>query len=376
MQCDGNGKVSLPVSFFAGSVAYPRDLAHGRFRRYRHVTDRVASPQFRPIGTRLTVPSSLTGVPLTYFCPHPLRTLVADTVVRNGTDSNVPFIGAGLGMLLVRYLLRRGLLPVAAGSPHARFESFLRPQVLRSEADFMSLASAMLGRPQRFREAISFSGGASPSNASHIYPPHQEVARLFAELPAFFQEDWQGYEAIDVTATVFYYALSVHPFANGNGRWARQVAIAAAAKAGDVWSAAGLLTLFSNRETQLIDTWREAQDQGLSNYLNMCRTARRRLVAHAEASGAVSSLVSMYARLEARCGQRDADKAFCAVLVDGIIDADQLAVLLGWSKKKAYGVLGTMLEKMDTTGLSGSDRVALQAIVNSALSELETLELE
>jgi Fic/DOC family len=340
------------------------------------VTDRVSSLQFRPIGTRLTVPSSLTGAPLTYFCPHPLRTLVADTLVTNGADTTVPPVDVGLGMLLVRYLLRRGLLPTAAGSPHARFESFLRPQVLRSEADFMSLASAMLGRPQRFREAISFSGGASPSSASHIYPPHQEIARLFAELPAFFDEDWRGYAATDVTAMLFYYALSTHPFANGNGRWARQVAIAAAAKAGDVWSAAVLLTLFSNRESRLIDTWRQAQDQGLSRYLCMCRTARRRLVVYAEGPGAVSLLVSAYVRLEARCGQRDAEKVFGAVLVDGIVDAERVAALLACSKKKAHGVLDALFENSNTTGLSGPVHSALWDTVDAALSGLETLELE
>lgn len=320
--------------------------------------------------------SSLTGAPLTYFCPHTLRTLVADTLVKNGTDTTVPPIGVGLGMLLVRYILRRGLLPAAAGSPHARFESFLRPQVLRSEADFMSLASAMLGRPQRFREAISFSGGASPSSASHIYPPHQEIARLFAELPTFFQEDWQGYEAIDVAAMVFYYALSTHPFANGNGRWARQVAIAAAAKAGDVWSAAVLLTLFSNRESQLIGTWRQAQDQGLSEYLCMCHTARRRLEVHAEGVGAVSSLVSMHARLEARCGRRDADKVYGALLVDGIVDAQRVAGLLECSKKKAQGVLDALFENSNTAGLSGPVHSALRDTVDAALFGLETFESE
>lgn len=338
--------------------------------------DSAITPGFRPTGTRLTVPSSLTGAPLTYFCPHPLRMLVTDTLVRGDTDPSVPPIDAGFGMLLARYLLRRGLLPRAASSPYSGFESFLRPRVLRSEADFMALAGAVLGRPQRFREAISFSGGASPSSASHIYPPHQEVARLFAELPAFFEEDWRGYAAMDVTAMLFYYALSTHPFANGNGRWARQVAIAAAAKAGDVWSAAVLLTLFSNRETRLIDTWRQAQDQGLSNYLRMCRTARRRLVVHAEGPGVVSSLVSAHARLEARCGQRDAEKVYGALLVDGIVDAERVAALLACSKKKAHGVLDALFENSDTTGLSGPVHSALRDTVDAALSGLETLELE
>jgi hypothetical protein len=315
-------------------------------------------------------------MPLTYFCPHPLRTLIADTLARDDKDSAVSPVGAGLGMLLVRYLLRYGLLPTVAGSSYASFEPFLRPKVPRSEADFMALASAVLGRSQHFREAISFSGGASPSSASHIYPPHQEVARLFAELPVFFQGDWRGYAAMDVAAMVFYYALSMHPFANGNGRWARQVAISAAAKAGDVWSAAVLLTLFSNRETQLIDTWRQAQDQGLSTYLQMCRTARRRLVDHAEGFGASWSLLSMHARLVERCGHREAEKVYGTLLVDGIVDSERLVVLLECSKKKANGVLDTLFENMDKTGLPGLNSISLRDIVDAALSRLETLELE
>lgn len=366
------GRLAFPF-LFLGPAGYPHGCRHGR--RYRPVTDLATPMQYRPTGTRLTVPSSLTGAPLTYFCPHPLRMLVTDTLV-TGPDATSPPTGTGLGMLLVRYLLRRGLLPTAAGLPHVSFEPFFRPKVLWSDMDFMALASAMLGRPQRFREAISFSGGASPSSASHIYPPHREVARLFAELPVFFQENWQGYAVIDVVAVVYYYALSAHPFANGNGRWARQVAIAAAAKAGDVWSAAVLLTLFSNREAQLIDIWRQAQDQGLSTYLRMCRTARNRLVVYTEAPGAASSLVSMHTRLGARCGQRDANKIYGALLVDGIVDAGRVVALLGCSKKKAHGVLDTLFENTDAAGLSGLDCMALRHNVDAALSGLETLELE
>ncbi|MBX3712821.1 MAG: Fic family protein [Lysobacter sp.] len=334
------------------------------------------SPQFRPIGTRLTVQSTLTGAPLTYFCPHPLRVLVADTLATNEHEAGLPEIDLGLGMLLVRYLLRQGLLPKTIGSPYSGFEPFLRPKVPRTHADFIALASALFGRPQRFREAISFSGGPSPSSASHIYPPHQEVARLFEELPLFFCEDWQRYAAIDVVVLVFYYALSIHPFANGNGRWARQLAIAAAAKANHVWLAAVLLTLFANSESQFIDAWRRAQDQGLSGYLKLCRAACRGLVKHAGDAPEVSSLTELYAGLSARCGQQDAGKLFGALLVDGMLDAERIAMLIRCSKKKALGVLDFFDNRNDAVILSESGCLLSRKTVETALARFENFNLE
>lgn len=338
------------------------------------VTERGTPSQFRPTGTRLTVPSSLTGALLTYFCPHPLRTLVADTLLRDDAGVIEPPFDVGLGMLLVRYLLRRGMLP-AQGSLHGGFEPFLRPRMSRSGDDFMALASAVFGRPQRFREAISFAGGTSPSTATAIYPPHQEIARLFAELPAFFDEDWRGYAAIDVVSIVFYYALTMHPFANGNGRWARQVAIAAAAKAGNVWCATVPLMLLANRETVLIDSWRTAQDQGLSAYLQMARTAYCGLMSCADASPASSSLLSIHTLLESRLGQRDAVKVYTALLMGNVVDVDRVAALLGCSRKKAQGVLGALRDSLGDARMFGSEEIALRSVVDAALSELETLGL-
>jgi hypothetical protein len=302
--------------------------------------------------------------------------LVADTLVIDKHEADLPAIDSGLGMLLVRYVLQRGLLPKTIGSPYSGFEPFLRPKVPRTQADFIALASALFGRPQRFREAISFSGGPSPSSASHIYPPHQEVARLFEDLPLFFCEDWQRYAVIDVVALVFYYALSIHPFANGNGRWARQLAIAAAAKANHVWLAAVLLTLFANSESQFIGAWRRAQDQGLSGYLKLCRAACRGLVKQAEGASEVASLTELYAGLDARCGHQDAGKLFGALLVDGTLDAERIAILIRCSKKKALGVLEFLGHGNDAVILSESGCLLPRNIAEEAFARFETYNLE
>jgi hypothetical protein len=302
--------------------------------------------------------------------------LAADTLAIDQHEAGPPAINVGLGILLVRYLLRQGLLPKTIGSPYSGFEPFLRPKVPRTQADFIALASALFGRPQRFREAISFSGGPSPSSASHIYPPHQEVARLFEELPLFFSDDWQRYAAIDVVALVFYYALSIHPFANGNGRWARQLAIAAAAKANHVWMAAVLLTLFANSESQFIGIWRRAQDQGLSGYLKLCRAAYQGLVKHAEDAPEVSSLTELYAGLDARCGQQDAGKLFGELLVDGMLDAERIAILIRCSKKKALGVLDFLGSRNDALILSESGCLLSRSIAKEAFARFETINLE
>lgn len=304
------------------------------------MADRVTSRQFRPTGTRLTVPSTLTGAPLTYFCPHPVRELAETWLAVGATDAGLEsVVGASSGVLLARYLMRHGLLRKAPEQSFFGFDAFFRPSILACEGSLIRLWSEQTGRHQGYRGAISFSGGPSPSTASHIYPPHQEIPRLVADMSAFLNEDWRKFACMDVVALLFYYSLSVHPFPNGNGRWARHVVIAAAAKAGDVWSAAILLVFYANCEGRLIAAWRDAHDYGLDAYLLVCRTFRDMLVEYVTHSPIAKSASDMHERLVGRCGRREADRVYCAIVLTGEIDEEGVLSLLRCSRKKAQGIL-------------------------------------
>jgi hypothetical protein len=330
-----------------------------------------------PAGIKLTVPSALTGMPLTYFCPHPLRELarvwLSDRDVVNSVETS---IGKVAGLLLVRCLLSAGLLPRSERNRASDFAIFLRPKILKNKTDLMRLWGEITGRTPKFRETISFSGGESPSSASHIFPPHQEIERLFDDLSAFIEEDLPRFSALKTIVLLHYYALEVHPFPNGNGRWARQMAIAIAARMGDVWSATILLTLFANHESRLVAAWRQAQDQGLGGYLDECEAYESRLKRYLEASIFVDSARELHAALVGLCGMRDADTVFCLQIYGGNLDQAQVSRLLGCSKKKSQGIFECVegFSRKSGVGFSENAMSSRMELFKQELSAIEFFE--
>ncbi len=324
-------------------------------------------------GVKLTVPSALTGMPLSYFCPHPLRELANTWLSDRDIASSVEIASDKVGgLLLVRCLLSAGLLPRSEHNPVSDFALFLRPRILKSKADMMLLWGEITGRPPKFREAISFSGGASPSTAAHIFSPHQEIERLFDDMCEFLDEDLRGYPVLKVVALLHYYALEVHPFPNGNGRWSRQLAIATSARMGDIWSAAILLTLYANHEGQVVSAWRRAQDHGLGGYLDGCEAYRERLRLHLENSIFVRSARALHAALVELCGMRDADAIFCLQIHGGSLDQARISSLLGCSRKKSQGIFELVERFVKSNGDIFS--VSAMAIFKRELSTIDFLE--
>lgn len=307
------------------------------------VDDCITQGKYRSAGIRLTVPSSLTGAPLRYFCPHPLRELVGTWLtLKSGDTEHDPVLDPSIGVLLARYLMRHGALRYSPERPFCGFDDFFRPRKLADEGSLVQLWSEETGRPGGYRNAISYSGGFSPSTAAHIYPPHQEIGRLVADMCAFLVEDWRKFSGMDVIALVFYYSVSIHPFPDGNGRWARQVAIAAAAKTGNVWQACVLLSLYANHKERMIAAWRDADDRGLEAYLQACRAFQSMLAEYLADSPIAKLANSMYRSLVGLSGQRDADRLYCAIISTGMIDEDAVSKILRCSGKKARGVLAAV----------------------------------
>lgn len=338
------------------------------------VDDCIKQRKFRSAGIRLTVPSSLTGAPLTYFCPHPLRELAGTWVTLESADTGQdPVLDPSTGVLLARYLMRYGLLRHSPEQPFYGFDSLFRPINLADEDSLVQLWRNQTGRTGGYRNSISYSGGFSPSTAAHIYPPHQEIDRLVADMCAFFVEDWRRFSAMDVIALILYYSVSIHPFPDGNGRWARQVTISAAARAGNVWQACVLLSLYAGHKERMIAAWRDADEHGLEEYLRTCRVFQSKLAEHMADSPIAKLASDMHRRLVGLSGQRDANRLYCAIMAAGMINEDTVSKILRCSGKKARGVLAAMCDDVGGQSVEYQGSFVFDSQLNEFFSGLAAL---
>jgi hypothetical protein len=165
----------------------------------------------------------------------------------------------------------------------------------------------------------------------------------------------------------------VHPFSNGNGRWARLLAIAVAARMESVWSAATLLTLYANHEDRVVSAWGQARNQGwLGSYLDECEAYQARLKRHLDDSPFVDSARALHTALVELCGMRDADVVFCTQINGGNLDQEKISSLLGCSRKKSKGVF-EIIERFLEMNADGFGASVTSSAIESFRRKLSTV---
>ena len=310
-------------------------------------------------------------MPLVYFYPHTIQELI-----RGLAQDQTPAVGSSIdfpsGILLARYLMKKGFFEKKPIASFSGFECFLSPRYLRNERDFLALAAEVSGRARKIRETISFTGGSSPSTAVHIYTPHQELPRLLARLSDFFNDDWSEISPIHAVAAVFYYSLSMHPFSDGNGRWARHLAIAAAHKVRDAWLSVTMLVFFAQHERHIVSMWKQAEISGLDRYMQECVLNHKKLSARIPQFSSHARATKVFEAILAQCERRQAEKIFCSLAANGSLNAKNISTLLQCSQKKSTGILAKLLE-MDGYGHveSGIEEFSFQSIVDDFNSDIE-----
>jgi len=258
-----------------------------------------------PMGRFDTIASALTGAPLTYFTPDSAVDLIARCapapLPRARADG---FAVADRSQALV--LARAAGRAASSGLPdreQARrlCRQWLRPQAWRREDELTALAATIAPQARAPRTAIAFAGAPTASLATHIFAPASAVPEGLRGLAEALHAP-----AIDATASVAliaFHAIHLHPFADGNGRWARLLALSAGMRADPraAWFAAVLLGV-ENRA--LCDrVWPQARRGGAAAYLRGAYEFQRRLGAALDDDpvlGAASSGVNAVLRGVAR----------------------------------------------------------------------------
>lgn len=75
--------------------------------------------------------------------------------------------------------------------------------------------------PGEFRRSQNWLGGTRPGNATHVPPPHTEVADCMAQLERFMNAGDDGLPALVRAALAHVQFETIHPFLDGNGRIGR-----------------------------------------------------------------------------------------------------------------------------------------------------------
>ena len=80
------------------------------------------------------------------------------------------------------------------------------------------LSASMVGR---FRPALGWVGGTSPTNAAYVPPPPTQIPRLVDDLIGVADDDGDDLDAVSRAALVHAQFEAIHPYGDGNGRLGR-----------------------------------------------------------------------------------------------------------------------------------------------------------
>lgn len=330
-----------------------------------------------PIGQHVTVPSSLTGRPLTYFIPDPITELasrLAPAVKRNAHDNKIVPEAA---WLLVPYLTRSAV-DTSTSSP-ALVELYrqvlLGQRALRTVDDLIRLANEITPRARHLRQQMAYAGGPTPSTAEILYAPASAVPALVDSLFEFLASDLTGWEPAEVAALVGYCAVHAHPFEDGNGRWSRLLSAYAGTLAGRHWDGIAVATFQKACKVHLISLWASARYAGLSTYFEDAKRFSLQLRKDCELVGIPNVVRDIVEVLRTRV-ERGAAASRLAfdLFTKGFLQESELRRLLGCSRKKASSILQELVNgREDNVGWSdaGISIVVLQERIANIVKELQ-----
>lgn len=293
--------------------------------------------------------SALTGQPLRYFVPDPLPELLqrcgGNRLTRECMPEDVP-----VALALARAAAHRSITGKADEAQARGFcELILGTRNYPSLEALIQLGTEISSRNQGIREEIVYAGGTVPSAAKIIFAPHGFLPQLMDSLSA-------GLDTVDpesdpgvVAAVTGFFCVSTHPFLDGNGRWSRQVAVAAGMRAGLVTPAMSAAIFQTVGKQKLADdVWPETRYAGLRKFLELSLQFEEVLMAQLRENGIAHVSGAVWAQLrKAVKGRLAFQEVVVALFACGGMRSERLRELCGLSQKAMRGVFARVIQESD-----------------------------
>lgn len=307
----------------------------------------------RPTGRSDAVTSGITGGILRYFTPDPLPDLLARCVRANDAMPTESQSAYGLALALAG----------PASLRHGKIEHRLAAlycDVVTNNIRFPDKQSLILlgqqgnSRGNRLRREMVYADALIPTMARQIYAHHDQLPELLDSLWVGFRQP-NSVDGVAHAAVTGFFCAQVHPFLDGNGRWSRLVAAAAAARVGrpvDAMLCALYLNLCKDVLTKQV--WPATRAYGLRAYIDSAHkfTEAFSAVADPRSIAVIESLNEALMRLapNARLGSR----MMCRLYSHGELPMDVVKHELNLSSKVVASCLDRIGESCGDQVLDGS----------------------
>jgi hypothetical protein len=326
------------------------------------VFEESVSPSFgsqiaAPMGRYDSIVSAISGKALIYFTPATLTELVHRCAPQSferpwgfaSTDRNQ-------ALILIRPASWTGSGQSVDGEQARRLcRQWLRPQIWNTPRELIDLARVISPRVQGLREEIAFVGAASASQAAHLFAPPSVLPAALDDLAIALTQCTA--DATALTALTGFFAINLHPFVDGNGRWGRQLALAAGMRADP--RAALTTTVFLSVQNQMLCdyVWPMARRSGAVEYLSAAYSFERNLLRTLDgqpALGAVLTGINEALRRAAHGSRALYEELLTELYAAGRLSLSSVRTRCGLSMRAAQGLAQRLAESSD----SGLARVA------------------
>lgn len=313
------------------------------------VSTRLSAKRFGALGSGLDiptahfdiVPSGVTGKPLRYVTPESLSELL-DRCQSYVTIEHSESPDAAL----VAWLLPIAAYRASVGLIDAQ-QALLLGQVAYRHSDYRTHASMLeLGArihpaARSLREEIAFSGARSASEANHLYTPHDRVPALVAELVEILRKPPSKLDPAIFAAVVGFYCSCVHPFKNGNGRWARIMTMQAGMAAGSSVAGAVACSYLAMFYAELAGTiWPGSYVNGLRRYLSIFNSFKNELCIKINISRKKLAIQDLLEVLESCArSRREYEGIVIRVFAHNALDLNDIKLSCGMSTRRLQGLI-------------------------------------
>jgi len=314
-------------------------------------TDYVAGtePGYIPLGWSATVPSALTGRSLHYFTPYPLSRLLRALPDAAGSAFKLdPLAGELFACAVYGAIVRQRAYEAAGDAPARVLELFKRlllsPTVdIGSPNRVLEISTILAGsKAGRYRREIVYAGQVA-AESSTLYAVEDEIPALMDDLGASITHLDSGSSPAELAALVLFVAISIHPFLDGNGRFARLAAILSSRQAGHIASGALVAAVQRANRPWFRSTCMSARTSGMHEYLTAYMAATEAAASALEQCGVTSCFDALARFLQDSPAQ---SKSLRILLIDGLLGGQlksaAIQKALGCSTRKASGIVDSV----------------------------------